>query len=153
MNNWIKISDQLPEQLNQVLIYSERGIEFAYLLKNLDVFMINHTIRSDKNFVKITHWMPLPNPPQEKTYEDLFLEQVMQEHNQAQSDALIRGANAFPYKSDPKVTGALLAMGLVVESPAVASDVHLCQVHDDANSRHAEPSLAHDANAQCHSDP
>lgn len=70
---WISVKDRLPERLEQVLIYSERGIEFAYLLINLDVFMINNTIRSDKNFVKITHWMPLPNRPQENPDEDLFL--------------------------------------------------------------------------------
>ncbi len=63
MTEWIKCDDKLPKRLEQVLIYSERGIEFAYMLKNLDVFMINHTIRSDKQLIKVTHWMQLPETP------------------------------------------------------------------------------------------
>jgi hypothetical protein len=63
MTEWISVKDQLPQPLEQVLIYSIRGIEIAYILKNLDVFMISDTIRSDKNFVNVTHWCELPAPP------------------------------------------------------------------------------------------
>jgi hypothetical protein len=65
MTEWISVKDQLPQPLEQVLIYSIRGIEIAYILKNLDVFMISDTIRSDKNFVNVTHWAELPAPPVE----------------------------------------------------------------------------------------
>ena len=57
ISRWIPVTERLPEEYNRVLVYSKatrmgRGIDF---------------INADGNWFstqKVSHWMPLPQPPQ-----------------------------------------------------------------------------------------
>jgi hypothetical protein len=66
MNNWIDVSDNLPELLKPVLLFTNKGIIEGYRTVN------------DWNFISldwhgcgccggpgdvVTHWMPLISPP------------------------------------------------------------------------------------------
>lgn len=64
MNEWISVKERLPEIDEQVLTYEEGyprlPIKTNYILNNyLNTFAYG-------NMNKITHWMPLPNPPEDK---------------------------------------------------------------------------------------
>lgn len=52
---WIPVSERLPEFYQKVLIIDET--------KTLNITRLCHL--SDWELYGITHWMPLPNPPQE----------------------------------------------------------------------------------------
>jgi len=65
MNEWILIEDKLPDDKQNILAYGNGEMHFAwYQEKNkgrtyewdCDTYSAN----------TITHWMPLPNPPQGK---------------------------------------------------------------------------------------
>ena len=67
---WIKCEDRLPEQIGSYLAYySTKGQDNMWLNSIGWVFF-----NSDKNFAipsggfaeKVTHWMPLPEPPKEQ---------------------------------------------------------------------------------------
>lgn len=59
MNEWIKVSDKLPEENKDVLVYdSEVGICIAWL-DDEDWYALG------LNYVDVTHWMPLPEIPEE----------------------------------------------------------------------------------------
>jgi Protein of unknown function (DUF551) len=64
MNGWIKCSDRLPDNKDIVLVINKYG-EMAVCRTNknsLDyIFMLNDTSHQIKD---ITHWMPLPAPPE-----------------------------------------------------------------------------------------
>jgi hypothetical protein len=61
---WIKISDKMPNSGDCVLLYSKAGgvSEGAYigLKKHFEQW------RWDCVLQNVTHWMPLPEPPEEK---------------------------------------------------------------------------------------
>lgn len=62
---WISVEDKLPEYGNAVLVYTSSGICIAHIC--------GKTITGDKptwietngdyDFWNVTHWMPLPEPP------------------------------------------------------------------------------------------
>jgi hypothetical protein len=66
MSEWISVKDRLPEIEIPVLLMDK--------FKYMEVGWVNHPLQSDlwqvcgcemnENF--ITHWMPLPDPPQEE---------------------------------------------------------------------------------------
>lgn len=61
---WISISDKVPGHKNEVLI----GGECCELCYNIDIGFLEDGEWFLKNgespHYKVTHWMPLPNPPQ-----------------------------------------------------------------------------------------
>ena len=64
VQEWISVKDRLPENIaNRVLVVCERsnGVFYAHYEKP---FWIN--LETDKPFIStVTHWMPLPEPPEE----------------------------------------------------------------------------------------
>lgn len=73
MTEWIKCSDRLPEDCVNVLIFCPliKQMTAAYLAYSVDREPLFYCIidfdEYDQNasIEDITHWMPLPNPPQE----------------------------------------------------------------------------------------
>ena len=54
---WISVKDQLPDDADLVLVYSERsGVRTDYYYNDEWEYY-------DRNQIEITHWMPLPEPP------------------------------------------------------------------------------------------
>lgn len=64
MSEWIKCSDRLSEEGEKVLSYSEfeREIRIDYLIYAPDPIW---ACKLQRNEIKVTHWMPLPMPPEE----------------------------------------------------------------------------------------
>lgn len=64
MSEWISVKDRLPENGKIVLAYSkEKGVTFTHRLwfhQTDRPFVIEY-----EGMVKVTHWMPLPEPPKE----------------------------------------------------------------------------------------
>jgi hypothetical protein len=62
-NKWIPVSERLPEDDRQVLACTKKGKAFSAHYDHLwKSWSVSHT-------VKITHWMPLPEPPKEVSNE------------------------------------------------------------------------------------
>lgn len=62
--DWINIKDKQPDNFAPVLTYSEAGrcVAYKYVENGLSVWRIGSTdVILDCG---ITHWMPLPEPPQ-----------------------------------------------------------------------------------------
>ena len=65
MSEWIKCSDEMPEQGQKVLVFRPHAHEKPYKDPNYkictyageDIFINSHFEH------EITHWMPLPKPP------------------------------------------------------------------------------------------
>ena len=61
-NEWISVKDRMPEQNEQVLCY------YHYEPKSPDVICQNTYFNNGiwmSETSKVTHWMPLPEPPEE----------------------------------------------------------------------------------------
>ena len=60
MSEWISVYDRLPERLKEVLCYFEDDarIDISWI-HSYTQFMYEDI------FGKVTHWMPLPDPPKE----------------------------------------------------------------------------------------
>ena len=52
---WISVEDRLPDKYNSVLIFCEGEVRIDYI----DSYGIWH----DNFQYRVTHWMPLPEPP------------------------------------------------------------------------------------------
>lgn len=66
--NWISVKDRLPKKYVDVLTYSK---EFGVRLNYIDGkgFMYEDERKPYCIFGKVTHWMPLPEPPEEAESE------------------------------------------------------------------------------------
>ena len=59
MTNWIKCGDRMPEENIRVLTYAEGRIEIA---QRDEMGWYSSELWFD--FDEVTHWMPLPEPPE-----------------------------------------------------------------------------------------
>lgn len=73
MSNWISVKDRQPEKSGRYLVYIKtrggfsdcRTTEYSARHKAFNAFDILEDIRYA--FDDVTHWMPLPEPPEEVT--------------------------------------------------------------------------------------
>jgi hypothetical protein len=66
--NWIKVSDRLPEVRAGVLAYihSEDGEKYIDVVAMDSIGMWDNINGIEYCSYEVTHWMPLPEPPEEK---------------------------------------------------------------------------------------
>lgn len=65
---WIPVEERLPESEGTYLVYTERGSVYASHFYAKKVFRDDYVREpqwSQRGKVKVTHWMPLPEPPVE----------------------------------------------------------------------------------------
>lgn len=60
MSEWISVKDKLPANGNKVLYYDANYKKIDCSLYDYDCFM-----ETSRAFHNVTHWMPLPEPPNE----------------------------------------------------------------------------------------
>lgn len=72
MSKWIKCSERVPDNCNDVTLYSgECGVFNGYYWRSTDGFggvpgfYSNSGEHDDGPKEGVTHWMPLPAPPEE----------------------------------------------------------------------------------------
>ena len=58
VQEWISVKDRLPEKMQKVLTVSDTGYIHVDYVDKFGVW-IGDLVR----FCKVTHWMPLPQPP------------------------------------------------------------------------------------------
>ena len=58
---WISVKDRLPETRNPVLVTNEYG---DFYLANCSNGIWTEHSREKANFISVTHWMPIPEPPE-----------------------------------------------------------------------------------------
>ena len=60
---WISVEDRLPELYREVIVFSEYGV------MGIGMYLAHETFSHNKYPVlgqaKVTHWMPLPAPPED----------------------------------------------------------------------------------------
>ena len=57
MDEWIPVTEKLPEQFEDVLVYWDKWM-------CVDNLWNRHTYKNGfSRHMDVTHWMPLPNPP------------------------------------------------------------------------------------------
>jgi len=70
-NGWISVKDRLPEESKKVLVYCKNGymmsVFFSHKWKAFNHFDSQGDPTEGENhcFLDVTHWMPLPEPPEE----------------------------------------------------------------------------------------
>ena len=62
---WIPVSERLPELHTKVLCCGTKGGRFIAELSEWGKGSLYWTKRDGKGCPKVTHWMPLPEPPKE----------------------------------------------------------------------------------------
>lgn len=69
MSNWISVDERLPEENEEVLAWDGESIEKAHLQRYLGGYNDNTlrwTYYDCMIWENVTHWMPLPEPPESK---------------------------------------------------------------------------------------
>lgn len=59
---WIPVSERLPEEGVEVLVFDEKGDYLTDCLRRWQ----NGSLNWENDDDGVTHWMPLPEPPEEK---------------------------------------------------------------------------------------
>lgn len=69
IRRWIPVMEKVPEELEDVLCCTDEGyIVLGWLVENPKMTTTGYECASSDGFVRnITHWMPLPEPPEEVT--------------------------------------------------------------------------------------
>ena len=63
MSEWISVKDRLPKPFESVLVFRDGKISIDYSEEN-------GWFAYDFNGKRVTHWMPLPEPPKEDNHAD-----------------------------------------------------------------------------------
>lgn len=66
VQQWISVKDRLPECEGSYIVYTERGSIYAshfYTEKRFASGYVREAQWSQRGTVKVTHWMPIPQPP------------------------------------------------------------------------------------------
>ena len=63
---WVSVKDRLPNDTKQKIVFHKRGVSFAYFCGDFWWSSIGRRHRLDT----VTHWMPLPVPPEEVNGDD-----------------------------------------------------------------------------------
>lgn len=58
MSKWVSVKDRLPDAAFNVLVFDETG-------RVLIAWYFEYQWRGERLYHKITHWMPLPEPPKD----------------------------------------------------------------------------------------
>jgi hypothetical protein len=61
VSGWVSVNDRLPEDTKQKIVFHKRGVSFAYFSGNYWWSSIGGRHSLDT----VTHWMSLPEPPEE----------------------------------------------------------------------------------------
>ena len=61
VSGWVSVKDRLPDDTKQKIVFHKRGVSFAYFSGNYWWSSIGGRHSLDT----VTHWMPLPEPPEE----------------------------------------------------------------------------------------
>lgn len=70
MPRWISVAERLPEKNGKYLCYVKRFGQYAgmqYYYVDVLVFQEDRFFEDGIGTERVTHWMPLPQPPKEKT--------------------------------------------------------------------------------------
>lgn len=62
MSEWISVKDRLPDYAKDVIVYDELG--WVYPAYHTFAECWRYSFTSKRCSHKITHWMPLPEPPE-----------------------------------------------------------------------------------------
>lgn len=65
MSEWIKCSDRLPEANKAVLAFRLGAIVGFYMKPDGLWYQDGFCIKQHNGFDDVTHWMPLPAPPED----------------------------------------------------------------------------------------
>ena len=66
VQEWISVTERLPEKEDTYLVYTERGSVYSshfYAEMKFASGYVREASWSQRGKVKVTHWMPLPQPP------------------------------------------------------------------------------------------
>ncbi len=63
-NEWISVKDRLPEDSREVLIYDKRSGDVLYAWYSMETWNENDFCYEGDDLDDISHWMPLPEPPE-----------------------------------------------------------------------------------------
>lgn len=64
---WISVKDKLPELGEKVLVYTTGNNMYTGWINSENTFTVVSGSHGFVDSYTVTHWMPLPEPPQEKT--------------------------------------------------------------------------------------
>lgn len=60
---WISVDDRLPERDTDVLVFGEHmNTQVGFLFSSNELWFL--TLMDMDEIVDVTHWMPLPEPPE-----------------------------------------------------------------------------------------
>lgn len=70
-NRWISVKDRLPEESGYYLVFADIGrSEVLSYSKKYQAFNAFDDSYSERNVIPVTHWMPMPMPPDIKEMEE-----------------------------------------------------------------------------------
>lgn len=79
MSEWISVKDRLPEKSQEVIVFCRTPglndfVNTVYYSAKFQEFnwcdFMGDPPKSEKGYRDVTHWMPLPEPPEEKQHDD-----------------------------------------------------------------------------------
>ena len=68
VNGWISVKDRLPDKNGQYLCWFGKNIvaKGMAIVTYLEMWQAFGSLESLENYPNVTHWMPLPEPPEEE---------------------------------------------------------------------------------------